>query len=251
VRSFLVERLIIGSLGVLLPVMTVFIDWGGFGGNPVPRDSLSAYYYSGMREWFVFSLATAGFFLIAYKITEKNLDNAASIVAGVCAVLIAFFPTAPSSAGKAACEHLTPVPPVPAEKLACIPPTPLQKAIGEGAVHAVHVAASAGFILALGLISVLFGRREGARPRHGNRIPGHFWQWFHIGCAIAIGIAAVWIILAPTTRVINGPYWSLFAGETACVVAWGASWFAKGYEIQYVLGKSGAIGPDSPPPAGS
>ena len=28
VRSFLVERLIIGSLGVLLPVMTVFIDWG-------------------------------------------------------------------------------------------------------------------------------------------------------------------------------------------------------------------------------
>ena len=209
---------------------------------------MSAYYYSGMREWFVFSLATTGFFLIAYKITEKNLDNTASIMAGICAVLIAFFPTAPSSAGKAACDHLTPVPPVPAAKLACIPPTPLQKAIGEGAVHAVHVAVSGGFILALGLISVLFGRREGARPRHGNRLPGHFWQWFHIGCAVAIGIGAVWIILAPTTRVINGPYWSLFAGETACVVAWGASWFAKGYEIQYVLGRPVATGPDSPPP---
>jgi hypothetical protein len=198
--------------------MTVLLAWGGFDDRPVPRDSLSAYYYSGMREWFVISIATTGFFLVAYKITEKNLDNTASIVGGACAILVAFFPTARSSAS--------------------IPLTPLQKAIGEGAVHDVHVGVSTGFILSLILISVLFGRREGARPAHGNRRSGRFWHFFHLGCAIAMGIAGLWIILTVLTHAVHGPYWSLFAGETACVVSFGASWFAKGYEISYVLGRA-------------
>jgi hypothetical protein len=238
VRSFLIERLIIGSLGVLLPIMTVLIDWPAFGGSPVPRDSLSAYYYSGMREWFVLSIGTTGFFLIAYKVTEKNLDNLASVIGGICAVLIAFFPTARSSVERAACNMLTPQHPVPAETLACVHQTALQSAIGEHPVQLVHIISSAVFIFALGLISILFGRREAERPRHGNRRSARFWHWFHIGCAGAIAVAGVWIILTVLTHTVDGPYWSLFAGETACTVAFGASWFAKGYEIQYVFGKA-------------
>src|SRR5205807_4376304 len=100
VRSFLFERLVIGSLGVVLPVALVFLDWSLFEGNPVPRDSLSAYYYSGMREWFVLTIGTTGFFLIAYKITEKNLDNTLSIFGGACALLIPIFPTGRTDAEK-------------------------------------------------------------------------------------------------------------------------------------------------------
>jgi hypothetical protein len=88
VRSFLFERLVIGGLGIALPLVLVFLDWGLFQDNPVPRDSLSAYYYSGMREWFVLTIGTTGFFLIAYKITENNLDNTLSILGGACALLI-------------------------------------------------------------------------------------------------------------------------------------------------------------------
>ena len=219
VRSFLFERLVIGSLGIVLPLALVFLDWSLFTGNPVPRDSLSAYYYSGMREWFVLTIGTTGFFLIAYKVTEKNLDNTLSIFGGACAVLIPLFPT-----GRTAVE-----------KLEGLPPTPLQNLLGENAVQVVHFSASAGFILALGGISILFGRREAARPRHGNRQPPGFWRIFHFACAGAIGLAGIWILI--TLKIVDGPYWSLLAGETACAVAFGASWFAKGYEIEYLLGR--------------
>ena len=228
-RSFLFERLVIGGLGIALPLVLVFLDWGLFEGNPVPRDSLSAYYYSGMREWFVLTIGTTGFFLIAYKITESNLDNALSILGGACALLIPIFST-----GRTA-----------AEKLNGYPLTPLQNLFGEKAVQVVHFAASVGFIVALGGISILFGRREGSRPDHGNRRTPRFWRIFHFACAGAIGVAGIWILV--TLKIVDGPYWSLLAGETACAVAFGASWFAKGFEIQYLLGRGpGSAAPSSP-----
>jgi hypothetical protein len=219
VRSFLFERLVIGSLGVLLPIAVVFVDWGVFSGNPVPRGSLSAYYYSGMREWFVLTIGTTGFFLIAYKVSESDLDNTLSIVGGVCALLIPIFPTGRTGA----------------EKLHGLALTPLQDLLGEKTVQVVHFAASAGFILSLAGISILFGRREAARPPHGNRRSPGFWRTFHFTCAGAIGAAGIWILV--TSKLVDGPYWSLLAGETVCALAFGASWFAKGYEIQYLLGR--------------
>jgi hypothetical protein len=221
VRSFLIERLIIGGLGVVLPFAVLFFDWGLFSGQPVPRDSISAYYYSGMHDWFVITMGTTGLFLIAYKITEGNLDNTLSILAGVFAIVIPFFPTART----------------PEEKLHGLPLTPLQNLLGERAVQSVHFVASGLFILSLGAISILFGRREGVRKRHGNRRTENFWRLFHFGCAGAIGLAGIWIVV--TMKILDGPYWSLLAGETACALAWGASWFLKGYEIEYVLGRDG------------
>ena len=180
----------------------------------------------GGSEWFVLTIGTTGFFLIAYKITENNLDNTLSIVGGACALLIPIFST-----GRTA-----------AEKLNGYPLTPRQNLFGERAVQVVHFAASVGFIVALGGISILFGRREGARPDHGNHRPKRFWRIFHFACAGAIGVAGIWILV--TLKIVDGPYWSLLAGETACAVAFGASWFAKGFEIQYLLGRGqGAVGP--------
>jgi hypothetical protein len=219
VRSFLIERLIIGGLGVVLPFVVVFLDWGLFSGQPVPRDSISAYYYSGMHDWFVITMGATGLFLIAYKITESNLDNVLSIVGGFFAILIPIFPTTRT----------------PEEKLKGLPLTPLQNLFGEQSVQIVHFVASGLFIISLGVLSILFGRREFARKPHGNRRTQNFWRLFHFGCAGAIGLAGVWIVV--TMKVVNGPYWSLLAGETACALAWGASWFLKGYEIQYVLGR--------------
>ena len=47
----------------------------GHPGSRIPRSSMSAYYYSGWREVFTVTIGTIAFFLFAYKITEKNLDN--------------------------------------------------------------------------------------------------------------------------------------------------------------------------------
>ena len=100
-RAFLWMRLGVGVLGVLLPVTLIALDWLVFDGHPFVRDSMSAYYYSGMREFFVGAIFGSGAFLLAYKVSEVSLDNTASIGAGISAWFIAIFATGPAAASGA------------------------------------------------------------------------------------------------------------------------------------------------------
>jgi hypothetical protein len=93
VRSYLVMRLGIGALGIVLPLWLVLADWLAFSGDPHPRGSLSVYYYSGMRKVFVMIMSATGIFLITHEVADRNLDNTATFFAGLCAILIALFPT--------------------------------------------------------------------------------------------------------------------------------------------------------------
>ena len=63
VRSYMFMRFSVGVLGVALPLLLVFVEPLLFDGQPFPRGSLSAYYYSGMRELFVGVLWAIGVFL--------------------------------------------------------------------------------------------------------------------------------------------------------------------------------------------
>ena len=213
VRSFLSMRLGVGVLGVLLPILLVFLDKALFEGSPFPRGSLSAYYYSGMRDVFVGIMASTGVFLFTYKIAERNLDNAASLLAGICAGLIALFPTGrPSSA---------------------VALTPLQDLLSEGVVKTVHFTASAGFLVSLGVLSWFFGFREGKRPRRQGTLSPTFWKWFHWACTIAMGLAILWIIV---TLAVGWPPRALLIGEWVSVWAFGTSWLAKGAELDVLFG---------------
>jgi len=144
VRSFLVMRLFIGFIGVLLPFALVFIDHWWFHGYPWPRGSESIYYYSGMREVFTVSIGTIAFFMFAYKITERNLDNTLSFFAGLAGILIVLFPTAPPALIQKG--FTTPTNPVPPGL------TPLQKSLTEPTTHTIHQFTSGAFILFLGLL---------------------------------------------------------------------------------------------------
>ena len=95
VRSYLTMRLWIGVIGVALPLALVFGDGLVFDEHPFPRDSLSAYYYSGTRDLFVGGLLATAIFLITYKISERGLDNTLSTVAGLATIVIALCPTKP------------------------------------------------------------------------------------------------------------------------------------------------------------
>lgn len=216
VRSYLIMRIFVGALGVALPFMLVLGDGLVFDGHPCPRDSLSAYYYSGVRELFVGTLSATAVFLITYKVADRTLDNTLSIVAGIAALAVAVFPT-----GSAA--EVTRL-------------TPLQELLGEGVVEAIHFIAAGIFIVALGVICYFFGVREGARPpRPGKRSPG-FWRRYHWACAGAIAAALVWI---GVTELAGGPSTSLLIGEAVSVWAFGASWFMKGLELDMLRGSRG------------
>jgi hypothetical protein len=215
IRSFLFERLVVGALGIILPFALVFIDWLVFHGHPVPRDSESAYYYSGMREWFTVCVGTCGFFFIAYRITERMLENTLSIFGGIAALLIAMFPTART--------HY--------EKHHGVKRTPLQKLFGEQNVSHVHLVSAIVFIIAIGGICVLFGLAVKRGSPHWI-----FWRYFHFACAGVIGLALVWAL----ATFHSGPRWSTLVAEAACALAFGASWFAAGADFAYVLGKERA-----------
>jgi hypothetical protein len=213
VRSYLMMRVFIGALGVALPLMVVFVDWR-LGGEPVPQDSLSAYYYSGARELFVGVLSAIAVFLFTYRVAERHLDNWLSLFAGVAVLAVVLFPT-----GRPA--HVD-------DEL-----TPFQDWAGESVVESIHFVAAAAFIGSLAVISLFFGVREGARPpRQGMRRSRRFWQRFHWLMASAIMAAVLMIAVASWTEWLpwEPRYW-LLLGEWIAVWAFAASWLWKGLEL--------------------
>jgi hypothetical protein len=209
VRAFLIMRVLVGLLAIALPFALVLIDGIWFDGSRFPRTSLSAYYYSGVRELFVGALSATGVFLIAYKVAEVNLDNTLSVLAGVAVLGVAMFPTDRSSDAIAL--------------------TPLQDRLGETAVATVHYVSAATFISALAIISYFFGRREGAREAVAGKRSPRFWRAFHWSCAGVIAAALLFILV---TQVLGtGPAESLLIGEAVSVWAFGASWLWKGLEL--------------------
>lgn len=94
-----VERIIIGTVGLLLPFLLYLIAaWRPQ--NPATRwqllPSISAYYYSGAVVVFVGLLATLAVFLFAYQGYENHWrlwDLVAARTAATASVVVAFFPT--------------------------------------------------------------------------------------------------------------------------------------------------------------
>jgi hypothetical protein len=227
-------RVFIGALGLGLPFLLMFYDGALLNGNPTPRSSVSAYYYSGGRELFVAALCVFAIFLITYKVTESNLDNTLSILAGAAAVVVAFFPTG-----------------LPESAL----PTPLQDELGVSAVETIHFIAAGTFIGSLAVISFFFGVREGKRPREGRRLPPKFWRSYHIGLAVVI--AATLIAIAVTEIFDVGPGNRLFYGEAVAAVAFGLSWLWKGMELDMLVRRAPEVvreadekAPEAPPVTG-
>ncbi len=113
VISYLTLRKLLGLLGMVLPLIMM-------GGTVCMhchlQGSISAYYYSPMRDWFVGILWAMGVFFVSYtgykedphiKLTENLLTN----LAGFLAVLIALLPTMGDAAVSQSCTtHSCPIP---------------------------------------------------------------------------------------------------------------------------------------------
>jgi hypothetical protein len=217
IRSYLVMRTVIGFVGILLPFAAVLIDYFVLSGDVLPRDSVSAYYHSGVRDIFVGSLCVIALFLITYKVFEHNLDNTLSLIAGVAALGVAVFPS---------------------WRPAGTPLTPLQDLLGEQLVATIHFVCAAVFIGSLAIISYYFGEREGKRgqQRDGHRatLPPTFWRRFHKSCALIIALAVVFIAVTKWTGWFDD--YSVLIGEAVAALSFGASWLMKGLELDVLLG---------------
>ncbi|MER7459854.1 hypothetical protein [Micromonospora sp. NPDC126480] len=204
-------RLGIGIVGVALPVVLV-AGHSLVTGRPTMLSSLSAYYYTEMRDVFVGSLCAIGVFLISYR--HRKLDDLLSTVAGALAVVVAVFPAATQQTGSVITS-------------------------GDVLVGRVHqVAAAALFVILALFCLVLFPRRDPREVHTRVRSGLYHTCGGLILAAIAIGLASN--ALPESTRDLLRP---LFWCEAVAVLAFGVAWFAKG---EAMFGPAPATG--GPPP---
>ncbi|MGN6577256.1 MAG: hypothetical protein ACTHKG_16405 [Nocardioides sp.] len=224
VRSYLLIRTAVGTLGALLPTMLFLLEWAFLRGDATVRGSLSAYYFTPARDLFVGVLCTAGVLLVTYLAGQvRTWDFWLSSAAGVAALGVAFFPTERPGlrAGAAACgPGVTPRP------RGC---TALQQAWGETTVAAVHYASAAVFILAMAAICFVFAHRD---ARHGVR---RSRVRFHRACGTAILVAVGWILLGLVAPVDVAGLAPLYLGEVVSLYAFAASWLVKGHDLRRLL----------------
>jgi hypothetical protein len=213
-KSFLKTRVVVGVIGILLPFVLVIGNWLVFGQSGI-LPSLSDYYHSDMRNWFVGSLWAIGSGLLVYLAARRNLaDSVISFVAGLLAVGVALFPT------NAPHTILT-------------------------TISILHVGFAALLFGLLGVICFRFGNRDGKREDRSVRWRAR-WRRVHRGCAIVIWVAVV-ASVALAARGSDNNY-TVLVGETVAVLAFGFSWFLKGSELFNILREEHGLPPMLRPP---
>ena len=95
--SYAVMRRFVGWLGLSLPIILPAGYVVLFSRHAFPG-SISGYYYTGMRNYLVAALCVLGALFIGYNAYNDRLDFWITNFAGIFAVGVAFFPTAPTVA---------------------------------------------------------------------------------------------------------------------------------------------------------
>lgn len=199
VISYLVIRNAIGILGILLPLVLVFGSFL-FGHVKEILPSISNYYHTNMRDFFVGLLCAVALFLFAYKGYDKR-DNITGNLGCIFALGVAFFPT---STG----DTLSTRPPV---------------------IGILHLAFATLFFLVLIYFSLVLFTKTGKkvmtrRKRIENRV---FRLCGYIMLACILLIALYFSVLEnviPGLAYCDPVFWL----ESFCLLAFGISWLTKG-----------------------
>jgi hypothetical protein len=200
VISYLGLRRAVGILGTALPFVLVVGKWllGGWGIQP----SISAYYFTGMRDVFVGTLCAIGVFLLSYRGYERA-DDVTGNLACVFAVGVALFPTAPAAAA-----------------------SPFQTLVGY-----LHLAFASAFFLTLAYFSLaLFRKTNPAKQmteqKKQRNVVYTVCGYVILACIGLIVFDAVFLGHS-SLQALDPVFWL----ESASVLAFGISWLTKGEAI--------------------
>ncbi len=238
VLSYLAVRQCLGLLGLSLPV-SLYLYARVFGGAMQP--SVSEFYYTAVGDWLVGTLCAIGVFLFAYKgyatrpprlwLGDREIGRAA----GLLAVIVALFPISADKA-LALCQLGSQT-----RRCAQIAPDGQVALSVSGFTNhpdALHLGAALGFFLCLAYFCfVLFpmgGKRSGGRPA----LSGEHATYYICGTLILIGLAMIllyFLVDAELHDRMKAGNW-LFWWETLAIMAFSASWLAKGRFLQQPFG---------------
>jgi hypothetical protein len=204
--SYLTMRRLIGIVGIALPIIVVS---GGFIQNGfVILDSISYYYYTNMRDFFIGLIFAISLFLISYTGYEK-IDNIVSNLSGLCALGVIAFPVS-MYCGK---SHRVGI-----------------FLIDDTLSGYIHLVFSALFFLLLAFNSIFLFTKHGSRritkeKRHRNFI--------YRLCGI-IMILSMLCIITFTTCLKKTFIWKVHPVlilESIALLAFGISWLVKGHTL--------------------
>jgi hypothetical protein len=227
--SYRFIRLVVGFLGILLPVIFIIGEAFFLRGGVHVRGSLSEYYHTSMQDIFVGGLCVIGFLLATYMAGEwKTWDFGASLIAGIAVLGVVFFPTTRSGLprGAPACGSV-PEPP------GC---SAIEQTLGEHQTAVIHAVCAIVFILFLAVMSFLFAASEvlpekdritaqGRSKPSLFRRPGLFWT--HSACALIILAAGAWAFAGAGIWELT----PLYIGEVVSVWAFAVSWLVAGFYL--------------------
>jgi hypothetical protein len=227
--SYRFIRLVVGFLGILLPIIFIIGEAFFLRGSVHVRGSLSGYYHTSMQDVFVGGLCVIGFLLATYMVGEwRTWDFAASLIAGIAVLGVVFFPTTRSGLppGAPACGTVP-------EPAGC---SAIEQALGEHQTAVIHAVYAIVFILFLAIMSFLFAASEvlpakdrimvkGQSKPSMFRRPGLFWT--HSVCALVIVAAGAWAFAGSGIWELT----RLYIGEVASIWAFGVSWLVAGFYL--------------------
>jgi len=205
-------RILIGVLGVTLPVLLVLGAWGF-------QTSISDYYYTNMRDYFEGVLFFLAVFLVAYRPYGDDgwADSLITSLAGGFSLLLAFFPTV---------NHF----------LNHIPESLVLKFIPVEWSINFHNVGSAGLFLCFAVMSLFYftrGKQAQRTPRKVLR------NGIYIACGLGIGVCIGVIgVFAATAGPGGTERLSIFWPEAIALVLFGFSWLVKGGAFPFLNDKA-------------
>lgn len=194
VHNYLFLRRAIGFLGIGLPFVLVFgkmaVDGGGL------LNSISGYYYSGMRDVWVGVMCAIGVFLLSYR-GYGRVDDIAGNIAAVAAVGVALFPTTPANGDRT-----------------------------DEIVGLLHLGFAAVFFLTLAFFCiVLFTKSDKEIP--GARKPVRNQLYVASGVIMLVCLALIvlcGLVFDDLTKDLYPALWL----ESIAILAFGVAWLTKG-----------------------
>lgn len=191
--SVLGVRRAIGIIGIALPFVLALGAWliDGVG----LQSSISAYYYTVMRNVFVGSLCAQGVFLVSYR--YRRQDAVVSTLAGILIIAVALLPTSPAD------------------------PTPEQATLG-----LVHLLCAGGFYLLLAYFCLVLFTRTGPGGVPTTRKLARNRVYRICGVGVLIGVAGAG--LAGLAGGQLDQWHAVFWFEALAGVAFGTAWLIKG-----------------------
>lgn len=223
VLSFLSVRRAIGAMGFFLPLalLAYGLLWSG---DILP--SISAYYYSPMREVLVGSLCAQAVFLWSYEgyrppVPELITDKRVARIAALGALGVALSPTLPRATAIIATDH--------AAACKTIPITLIQCLLGEGRASWIHNIAAFLFFGALAVFCLILfvkGTTETAEKRARHRIY-RTCGWTIVASLIVMGAL---IVTGWDDRLQD--WQPIFWLEVLASFAFATSWAVKGEAMQ-------------------